>query len=1508
MLSDPLADAVRLLRAGRLRAVLGALDTLDPTHAKGQLVRAVALRRLGHHGQARDAASRVLALTQDEELRVEALIYIAAAERAAGRIATARHRLSGAKASAAAADSPFLAGQVYTELARIELRLGRTEEVEGAVQRAELSFRMASAPVPLGYAWLQRARARLDAGRLDEARVTLGAAAAGFRRADDEVGSAWTHLAQASYLLARNSLDAAEASLGEARETFERLDLTLGLARMHDTAGELARARGALEEAADAYRASVALLDDTDDPGVGPRFHLAQVALARGKALEAEAWLEPVLVDAERLRLRRLLGPIHAAMLRVAAPAGDGEQFAHHLREARELLAETGTTTPDAARAAREAGELAARDTEGHGLARAVRAHGLALSCWRRLGDDQQAVADARTLRDLAERGAPIPCGDWDLTEVLGYGAMGEVWRARHHDHHTEAAVKLMLRGEAGNRRLATLIAAEVRAVAALHHPHIVEVLDHGHLSTTAEVLTAGRQRAETPWFAITLARGGTLEAQVGRLPWSECQRILLALLDALAHAHARGAIHLDIKPANVLLDPEEDGHRVLLTDFGLAGALAAFTGSPGLLGTPYTMAPEQFHQDSSAFGPWTDLYALGCLTYHLVQGRPPYPGATVEALREAHLHAPLPELRPAVSVPEGLEAWLHRLLAKSPIDRFSCAADAAFALAGLGEATRQPTDEAPAPSSVSPSLSTLSLTHLGDTTGTRVHMPSGTPVPTSWQLPHGGTVAARSGASLDLFRVRRPPMIGQEVARDAAWKGLLRVTQQGTPGLVALSGPPGSGSSRLLHWLGELAHERGAADVIALTAEADLWPALARSLTGLSGEAPPQQTQAMLQQRYPLLADDAVREVAAAACRVPGPPKPRATALARLLAHRAGARPQLLLLDGPWLARHDGLMLVDAILAGDGGVLVAAEAGPGAVVPDHSQAAQVALTATSDDDMTTILGDLLPLQPHLVRTLVRRAAGNPQLAIELLTDLADRQMLLWRRGRYELREGVVLEMPQGTREVWERRLERGLIGVAGAERPAVVAGALLGGSIPFSDWETACAALGAQRPYDTLQRLERAWLVERGPEGWRFLHPMLEDVAQRLAERDGGLEGACLAVAEVLTHRHPSHSPGRVGLLLARGGAYEASLDPLAEGLDAAFVQGDLDLAHQLVDRRADALQHLGVAASDPRWVHDALGRGRIALREGDAGATLREARRALALASDDAGQAAAHLLLARAHHLGNDLDEAQIAYGRALSAAGDARHVVGLALLGLAQLLDVGGDLEGAEVHLDMAEEKLTDHPTTLAEISLLRGHIALVRGDLELAEVSLRDAVAKGRALGLRRVELVGHRLHGDLRRWRGDLDDARRRYLIARDLVGAHEPHLAGPIEAQLALVALARGDADDAAHHLDRAVRSGKRPPPVAALCQLALQAQAPDASFEAALHQARAQLQVTSPHPDLAAALEAAAVRAAQPSRERLLWAMAADHWRELSRPRHAKRAERALAALARPPESQEET
>ncbi len=216
----------------------------------------------------------------------------------------------------------------------------------------------------------------------------------------------------------------------------------------------------------------------------------------------------------------------------------------------------------------------------------------------------------------------------------------------------------------------------EIRLAARLQHPHVVPFL------------TAGGG-GDLLFYVMPYIEGESLRAKLGReqeLPVPEAVEILRDAAEALAEAHRQGIVHRDIKPDNILLSR---GHG-LVTDFGVAKAVAesgrggTLTSIGVALGTPTYMSPEQAvadpHTDHRA-----DIYALGCVAYEMLSGRPPFDAPTPQGMIAAHVtQHPDPVQRYRPTIPAPLAAVVHRCLEKKPADRYQSADDLLRALAGV--------------------------------------------------------------------------------------------------------------------------------------------------------------------------------------------------------------------------------------------------------------------------------------------------------------------------------------------------------------------------------------------------------------------------------------------------------------------------------------------------------------------------------------------------------------------------------------------------------------------------------------------------------------------------------------------------------------------------------------------------------------------------------------------------------------------------------------------------------
>jgi len=260
---------------------------------------------------------------------------------------------------------------------------------------------------------------------------------------------------------------------------------------------------------------------------------------------------------------------------------------------------------------------------------------------------------------------------DLDIERELGRGGMAVVFAGFDPALQRRVAVKVLLPEIANDRSMADRFLREARTVASLQHPHVVTVY-------------SVRSQDGVHAIVMQFVEGRSLDAvlrEQERIPVHVAGMLLAQSAEGLQHAHDRGVIHRDVKPANVLID--RDG-RAVVSDFGIArrdhGPRTTETGL--VIGTWAYMSPEQ--RTADAISPATDQYALGVMAFELLTGRLPFNGSPAEMMT-AHMHAPPPSLSAIRSdVPPSVEAVVHRMLAKQASDRFPSLKDAERAFRSL--------------------------------------------------------------------------------------------------------------------------------------------------------------------------------------------------------------------------------------------------------------------------------------------------------------------------------------------------------------------------------------------------------------------------------------------------------------------------------------------------------------------------------------------------------------------------------------------------------------------------------------------------------------------------------------------------------------------------------------------------------------------------------------------------------------------------------------------------------
>lgn len=272
--------------------------------------------------------------------------------------------------------------------------------------------------------------------------------------------------------------------------------------------------------------------------------------------------------------------------------------------------------------------------------------------------------------------------GRYSLERELGRGGMGVVFLARDVALDRLVAVKLLPPALAARSDVRERFLREARTAAGLAHPNIVPI-------------HSVEEAAGLVFFVMGYVDGESLGSRVrraGPLPPRDVMRVIQEVAWALGHAHARGVVHRDVKPDNVLL--ERDGGRALVADFGIARSVAAETPPEGArMGTPQYLSPEQIA--GGAGDARSDLYSLGVTAFFAAAGRLPFESHSAEGFLTKHLSATPPALGTVTAgLPGGFTAVVDRCLAKDPAHRYASAEELALEI----EAARGTLVRVPAP------------------------------------------------------------------------------------------------------------------------------------------------------------------------------------------------------------------------------------------------------------------------------------------------------------------------------------------------------------------------------------------------------------------------------------------------------------------------------------------------------------------------------------------------------------------------------------------------------------------------------------------------------------------------------------------------------------------------------------------------------------------------------------------------------------------------------------------
>jgi serine/threonine protein kinase len=264
----------------------------------------------------------------------------------------------------------------------------------------------------------------------------------------------------------------------------------------------------------------------------------------------------------------------------------------------------------------------------------------------------------------------PASYGEYEIEKLLGKGSIGKVYLARHRRIGRHVALKIIrpeqrFDDDADREEFQRRLQREAELCAALHHPNVVTLFE------------AGYEDDVIAFLATEYVEGESLQARLKKtrpLPLDEALRISADVLRALAYAHAKGVIHRDIKPGNILIATTGEAK---IADFGIARPVnSSLTGINSLLGTPNYMSPEQVK--SSFITPRADLFAAGVVMYEMLTGVKPFAAADISGILYNVVNLdppPVDKLNP--NVPRAVSRIVARMLAKVPQARYPSAGDA---------------------------------------------------------------------------------------------------------------------------------------------------------------------------------------------------------------------------------------------------------------------------------------------------------------------------------------------------------------------------------------------------------------------------------------------------------------------------------------------------------------------------------------------------------------------------------------------------------------------------------------------------------------------------------------------------------------------------------------------------------------------------------------------------------------------------------------------------------------
>ncbi len=768
----------------------------------------------------------------------------------------------------------------------------------------------------------------------------------------------------------------------------------------------------------------------------------------------------------------------------------------------------------------------------------------------------------------------------------LGEGSVGDVWLAQHKESGGHCAIKILHTQGDSKGSAERSFNREVRAMAKLSHPSVIEVYDFG------------RTEQGSPYVAIENVPGHSLGSYVkGGWSWSQLWGVIDGILAGLNHAHSRELIHRDLKPNNILVTPMVSGlGAIKIVDFGIAlTTLDANKVSRRIEGTPAYIAPEAAQGQISAIGPWTDLYSFGVILYEILTGRLPFYGRN---LLNHHQHTPPPEIRirSNVEAPSGLLPIVTKLLEKFPSARY-------LNVASL----RRDLDLLTLPERMEP------LLPIEDDDESYMDFSMDGSIDFSMDEPLEGMSheaellqPMSSSVGIGLFHLRPPPLVGRKTSQEEIETAAQKVLDGQGSQVVLIEGEAGLGKSRLVDWLRTRVEEWGLMQVCTVRSEPQRsGGGLKQAILRLMGapQATIQQADRVLNAR--LKTSESIQNARSALWPESDPNlsetergldlESRPRVAVQLLLDLADGRPLMFWADDAhWSPEGRVLRLLNLLASQQNQpFLLVATLRPTQRRTVRSMRRAllnqggrlISLEPVPVQTLTTSLSALVKLPDGLVELACAHSHGNPLIAVEAV--------------RGYLRDQGIANEPRDPSDVLRQKIDQASEGELGPEmKSMLIRSTLLGRSFTLKTLSALCevggdslAPLlhgGQELLQQLIDRALHSGLLKEQRQRFTYTHDLIRTELKNLAPSLGNWAALNLKTAELRLKRAEGDSTG-VELEMVARNYWAGDLKPLAletgmESLKRLVQSGLMGHATSVTRRLLSWNDHLGALAPSER------------------------------------------------------------------------------------------------------------------------------------------------------------------------------------------------------------------------------------------------------------------------------------------------------------------------------------